>query len=105
MLIRRRYCDHADAGPWRDAIREEKCDKGFMMLFLYWICETYIVKKRKRKRTKRKSVNQYWRDFKMLYRRINGKFVDANDSNKVVKVCCCPVARLSDTNTMVEVYQ
>src|SRR5436189_7646 len=33
------------------------------------------------------SDNQYWRDFKMLYRRVNGAFVDANDSNEVVKVC------------------
>jgi len=56
-------------------------------LFLHWICETYIAKKRKR--GKRKSINQYCRDFKMLYRRINGKFVDVNDSDEVVKVCCC----------------
>jgi hypothetical protein len=56
-----------------------------MILFLYWICETYIAKRRKR--GKRKSVNQYWQDFKILYRQINGKFVDVNDSNEVVKVC------------------
>jgi hypothetical protein len=59
-----------------------------MMSFLHWICETYLAKKRKK--GKRKSVNQYWRDFKMLYRRINGAFVDANDSNEVVKVCSPP---------------
>jgi hypothetical protein len=74
-----------------------------MMLFLHWICETYIAKKRKR--GKRKSVNQYWRDFKMLYRRVNGKFVDANDSNEVVKVCDALVALMSDADTTVEVYQ
>jgi hypothetical protein len=56
-----------------------------MMLFLHWICETYLATKRKK--GKRKSVNQYWRDFKMLYRRVNGTFVDANDSDEVVKVC------------------
>jgi hypothetical protein len=56
-----------------------------MILFLYWICETYITKRRKR--GKRKSINQYWQDFKMLYRQINGKFVDVNNSNEVVKVC------------------
>ena len=56
-----------------------------MMMFFHWICETYIAKKRKK--GKRKSVSQYRRDFKMLYRRVNGKFVDANDSNKVVKAC------------------
>lgn len=57
------------------------------MGFLRWICETYIVPKSKRgKRGKRKSINQYWRDFKMLYRRVNGTFVNANDSHEVVKV-------------------
>jgi hypothetical protein len=78
------------------------------MLFLHWICETYIVKKGKRgkrKKTKRRSVNQYWRDFKMLYRRFNGKSVHADDSNEVVKVYCCPVTRISDTDTTAEVYQ
>jgi hypothetical protein len=54
------------------------------MLFLHWVCEIYLAKKRKK--GKRKSVNQYWRDFKMLYRRVNGTFVNANDSNEVVKV-------------------
>jgi hypothetical protein len=58
-----------------------------MMGFLRWICETYIMPKLKKgKRGKRKSVNQYWRDFKMLYRRVNGFFVNANDSHEVVKV-------------------
>jgi hypothetical protein len=58
-----------------------------MMSFLYWICETYIAKKLKTgKRGKQKSVNQYWRDFKMLYRRINGTYVDANDKDEVIKV-------------------
>lgn len=60
-----------------------------MMSFLHWICETYLAKKRKKK-GKRKSVNQYWRDFKMLYRRVNGASVDANDSNEVIKVCDPP---------------
>jgi hypothetical protein len=54
------------------------------MSFLHWICENYIAKKRKK--GKRKSVNQYWRDFKMLYRQVNGAFVDANDAAEVVKV-------------------
>jgi hypothetical protein len=55
-----------------------------MMSFLHWICETYLSKRRKK--GKRKSVNQYWRDFKMLFRRANGERVDANDGAKVVKV-------------------
>ena len=45
-----------------------------------------MPKQKKGKRGKRKSVNQYWRDFKMLYRRVNGFFVNANDSHEVVKV-------------------
>ena len=55
-----------------------------MMSFLYWICETYLAKRRKG--GKRKTVNQYWREFKMLYRRVNGCAVDTNDSLEVVKV-------------------
>lgn len=53
------------------------------MSFLHWICETYLAKRRKK--GKRKSVNQYWRDFKMLFRRANGERVDADDSTEVVK--------------------
>jgi hypothetical protein len=55
-----------------------------MMSFLRWICETYLAKRRKG--GKRKTVNQYWREFKMLHRRVNGCPVDANDSSEVVKV-------------------
>ncbi|KAJ8065403.1 hypothetical protein OCU04_006091 [Sclerotinia nivalis] len=55
-----------------------------MILFLHWVYKTYLTKKRKK--GKRKSVNQYWRDFKMLYRRVNSTFINANDSNKVVKL-------------------
>jgi hypothetical protein len=54
------------------------------MSFLRWICVTYLAKKRKR--GKRKSVNQYWLDFKMLYRRMNdGCSVDGDDASEVVK--------------------
>jgi hypothetical protein len=59
-----------------------------MMSFLRWICETYIAKRRKR--GKRKTVNQYWREFKMLYRRVNGCPVNANDLAEVVKVLYSP---------------
>jgi hypothetical protein len=41
---------------------------------------------KRRKKGKRKSVNQYWRDLKMLFRRANGERVDANDAAEVVKV-------------------
>jgi hypothetical protein len=37
------------------AILVQNCNKGRMMLFLHWICETYLAKKRKK--GKRKSVN------------------------------------------------
>lgn len=40
----------------------------------------------------------------MLYRRINGKFVDANDLNEVVKVCDALLVLKLDTNTAVEVH-
>ena len=55
------------------------------MMFLRWICETYLAKKRKR--GKRKSINQYWRDFKMLFRRMNdGCTVERDSVLEVVKV-------------------
>lgn len=79
-----KYCDHIAIGHWRTAMLTQNCDKGIMMLSLHWVCETYLAKKQKK--GERKSVKQYWRDFKMLYRRINGSFVNANDSNEVVKV-------------------
>ncbi|ATZ48870.1 hypothetical protein BCIN_04g00880 [Botrytis cinerea B05.10] len=52
------------------------------MLFLHWVCKTSLAKKRKK--GKRKSVNQYWRDFKMLYHRVNDTFFDTNDSNEAI---------------------
>ena len=54
------------------------------MMFFRWMCVEYVVKRRRR--WKRKSVNQYWRDFKMLYSRVNGISVDTNTSAEVVKV-------------------
>jgi hypothetical protein len=55
-LIRGRYCGHyRGLRDWRTAIRKQNCNKGRMMSFLYWICETYLAKKRKK--GKRKSVN------------------------------------------------
>jgi hypothetical protein len=83
-LTGNRFCDELECGEWRTALQPQNCDKGMMMSFLYWICETYLAKRRKK--GKRKSVNQYWRDFKMLFRRANGERVDANDSAEVVKV-------------------
>ncbi len=58
------------------------------MSFLYWICETYLARKKGKKGKKKKSVKQYWRDFKILYCRVNGFIVDANISTEVVKVWC-----------------
>lgn len=56
------------------------------MSFLCWTCEEYI--RPRHKRSKEKSINQYWRDFKMLYRRANnGKTIDPNDCEEIVKVC------------------
>lgn len=56
------------------------------MTFLLWICETYIQPRRKQ--SKRKTVNQYWRDLKMLYRRSNeGRVVNANDCEEIQKAC------------------
>ena len=54
------------------------------MAFLFWIGENYLWKKREN--GKSRSIHTYWRDFKMLYRRKNGEYVDANDRHEVVKV-------------------
>ncbi|KAL9481131.1 hypothetical protein ACSS6W_005917 [Trichoderma asperelloides] len=58
------------------------------MTFLHWICETYLQPRRKR--SKKKTVNQYWRDYKMLYRRTNkGRVINANDCEEIVKTIFC----------------
>ncbi|KAG9232492.1 FluG domain-containing protein [Amylocarpus encephaloides] len=78
-----KYCDHRGAGEWRIAILKQNCPKGRIMAFLRWICVTYIAKKQKT--GKKKSVNQYWRDFGMLYQRMNnGDLVDKDDASEVV---------------------
>ena len=56
------------------------------MMFLFWICETYLARKKGKKGKKKKSLNNYWWDFKMLYRRVNGTAIDTNISSKVIKV-------------------
>ncbi len=55
-----------------------------MISFLYWICANYLGEKRKK--GKRRSIHIDWRDFKTLYCRVNGEYVDANDRHEVVKV-------------------
>ena len=79
-----RYCKHIDGKDWRIEIHWQNCDRGMIMSFLWWFCETYLVKRRKR--AKKQSIKTYWRDFKMLYRRVNGRYIDANDSQEVLKV-------------------
>jgi hypothetical protein len=89
LLTSGRYCDYSELGEWRAAILKHNCKKGRIMSFLRWICVTYLAKKRKR--GKRKSVNQYWRDFKMLFRRMNdGCPVDGDGAAEVVKVLYLP---------------
>ncbi|PQK10238.1 hypothetical protein BB8028_0002g05620 [Beauveria bassiana] len=79
-----RFCDANEHGDWRTALQPSYCDKGFIMTFLHWICETYLQPRRKR--SKKKSVNQYWRDFKMLYRRCNdGQIVNPNHCEEIRK--------------------
>jgi hypothetical protein len=73
------------------------------MSFLRWICETYLAKRRKG--GKRKTVNQYWREFKMLYHRVNGRPADANDSSEVVKVLHSNyIVLVLQTNFVVQVH-
>ncbi|PVH69283.1 hypothetical protein DL98DRAFT_177134 [Cadophora sp. DSE1049] len=84
MLTKDRYCKHRHLGNWRTAIRKKNCGKGKMMLFLHWICKTSLASRRKP--GSKRSLHTYWRDFKMLYRRVNGEYVDANDRHEVVKV-------------------
>ncbi|RFU27570.1 hypothetical protein B7463_g8769, partial [Scytalidium lignicola] len=78
-----KYYDYRRLGDWRTAILKQNCGKGKMMLFLYWICANYLGKNRKK--GKRRSIHIYWRDFKMLYCRVNGEYVDTNDRHEVVK--------------------
>ncbi|KAJ3499717.1 hypothetical protein NLG97_g97 [Lecanicillium saksenae] len=77
-----RFCHANRHGDWRTALHPRYCDKGLIMTFLHWICEFYLQKRRKR--SKKKTVNQYWRDFKMLYRRCNkGKIVNPNHCEEI----------------------
>ncbi|KAM0453320.1 hypothetical protein ACHAO4_004912 [Trichoderma viride] len=79
-----RFCHEKKHGLWRHATNRRRCDKGLIMTFLHWICETYLQPWRKR--SKKKTVNQYWRDFKMLYQRTNkGRVINANDCEEIVK--------------------
>ncbi|KAH7418828.1 hypothetical protein BKA64DRAFT_635943 [Cadophora sp. MPI-SDFR-AT-0126] len=77
------YCKHRHIGNWHTAILKKNCGKGKMMLFLHWICKTSLAKRRQP--GSKRSLHAYWRDFKMLYRRVNGEYVDANDRHEVVK--------------------
>lgn len=80
-----RFCHENRHGDWKKAIHRRYCDKGLIMTFLHWICEAYFLPRRKR--SKRKTIYQYWRDFKMLYRRTNkGKVVNENDCEEIRKV-------------------
>ncbi|KAH7160546.1 FluG domain-containing protein [Dactylonectria estremocensis] len=77
-------CNQNKCRQWKFAIKTSNCDKGLIISFLHWICETYV--KSRRKRSKKKTINQYWRDFKMLYRRANkGKLINSNDCQEVTK--------------------
>jgi hypothetical protein len=61
---------------------------GLMMAFLKWICNNYLAKKKGENAKKKKTLNQYWRDFKMLFRRVNnGVPVEPDVSLQVVRVC------------------
>lgn len=53
--------------PWpvEDSHQEAILLQGLHHDFPPWICETYLQPLRKK--SKNKTVNQYWRDFKMLY--------------------------------------
>lgn len=50
-----------------------------LMSFLRWICEYCRV-------AKTDSLRQYWRQFKMLFDRINGFRIDSNDARDAVRV-------------------
>ncbi|KAM7210244.1 Protein of unknown function (DUF3435) domain containing protein [Rhypophila decipiens] len=97
-----RFCSQNKHGLWTKTIRTKNCDKGLIMTFLHWICKTYLEPRRKRrKRSKQKTVNQYWRDFKMLYRRANeGRVINANDCAEIVKYIQGPLTAEFDLDKM-----
>ncbi|CZR65894.1 uncharacterized protein PAC_15794 [Phialocephala subalpina] len=78
-----KFCCYRKLGDWRTAILKENCGKGRIMSFLHWICAEYFAKRQKKE--KKRSLYIYWRDFKMLYRRVNGEYVNANNRHEVVK--------------------
>jgi hypothetical protein len=59
--------------------RSRTATKGTSMSFLYYICEHGRV-------GSEHSVHQYLRQFKMLYNRVNGRWMNTNDAKEVLKV-------------------
>jgi hypothetical protein len=43
-LTRDWFCDHIKLEDWRKALQIQNCDKGLMMSFPYWICESYLAR-------------------------------------------------------------
>jgi hypothetical protein len=52
-----------------------RCDKGTIMSFLRYICETCNI-------LKTESLRQYWKQFQMLYKRINSFKLGSKDDQK-----------------------
>lgn len=86
ILIFYRFCNINKYPHWEKAIKSDYCDKGLMMSFLFWISETYTDPENDD--NKKRTIGQYWRDFKMLYTRQNkGEEIKSSISLEVAKVC------------------
>ncbi|KAK3935373.1 hypothetical protein QBC46DRAFT_453549 [Diplogelasinospora grovesii] len=72
----KRYCDSAELGPWLKAIR--KADRATAMDFLDHLCENYKI-------TSWGTSWEYFRQYKQLYARKAGRYMDLNDSKEVQK--------------------
>ena len=74
---RTRYCAQKGEPDSYKAIL--KCSKGTCMAFLKFILDKYQV-------PKYSSMQQYWRQFKMLFSRCNGYRMNTNAAYEVTKV-------------------
>ncbi|KAI0531848.1 hypothetical protein GGR58DRAFT_518190 [Xylaria digitata] len=69
----KRYCGSAKLGPWLDAI--QNADRATAMDFLDHLCEKYKI-------TTWGTSWEYFRQYKQLYARKAGRYMDLNDSKE-----------------------
>lgn len=94
---RARYCEFTGLGPWKDVIM--KADKvkvmdlkATVMDFLDYLCSTFKI-------TSAGTSWEYFRQFKLLYTSVTGKYMNTNDSKEIQKASRCNAPFFSRVTT------